>query len=157
MQISSRFTVALHIFTCAEFFRDRCRVTSEFLSASIHTNPALIRKIVSQLKDAGLLSVARGTGGIAAARPLREISFYDVYRAIEPLEGGKLFRFHPSPSEDCPVGRNIHALLDAKLDAIQDAMENEMKKTSLAELADAMRELSEQEDGTVRQGKESAT
>ena len=141
MQISSRFTIALHIFTCVDTFKDDYKITSEFLAGSINTNPVIIRKILTQLKNAGLITVARGTGGISPTRPLKEISFYDVYQAIEPVENGDLFNFHSSPNPQCPVGKNIHALLDNKLKTIQLAMENEMKKYTLDDLRIGMQEL----------------
>lgn len=141
MQISSRFTIALHIFTCVETFKNDYKITSDFLAGSINTNPVIIRKILTQLKNAGLITVARGTGGISPTRPLKEISFYDVYQAIEPVENGDLFNFHSSPNPQCPVGKNIHALLDDKLKTIQLAMENEMKKYSLDDLRIGMQEL----------------
>lgn len=141
MQISSRFTIALHIFTCVETFKNDYKITSDFLAGSINTNPVIIRKILTQLKNAGLITVARGTGGISPTRPLKEISFYDVYQAIEPVENGDLFNFHSSPNPQCPVGKNIHALLDDKLKTIQLAMENEMKKYTLDNLRIGMQEL----------------
>lgn len=141
MQISSRFTVALHIFTCVDTFKDDYKVTSDFLAGSINTNPVIIRKILTQLKNAGLITVARGTGGITVNRPLSEITFYDVYQAIEPVENGDLFHFHESPNPECPVGRNIHRLLDEKLKAIQDSMEDKMKEFTLADLRTRMQEI----------------
>ena len=141
MQISSRFTVALHIFTCVETFKDDYKVTSDFLASSIGTNPVIIRKILTQLQGAGLIKVLRGTGGIEVTRDLSEISFFDVYQAIEPVEDGDLFRFHENPSPQCPVGRNIHALLDDKLSAIQNAMETEMKKYTLDDLRKGMQDI----------------
>ena len=141
MQISSRFTVALHIFTCVEMFKDDHKVTSDFLAGSINTNPVIIRKILTQLKNADLITIARGTGGITVNRPLSEITFYDVYQAIEPVENGSLFHFHDSPNPECPVGRNIHALLDGKLKAIQGAMEDEMKTYSLEDLKNGALDL----------------
>lgn len=145
MQISSRFTIALHIFACVDTFKDQYKVTSDFLAASINTNPVIIRRILSQLKNAGLITVARGKGGIAPARPLTGITFFDVYEAIEPVEKGDLFHFHEGPNPDCPVGRNIHALLDDKLRAIQLSMEAEMKKYTIADLHTGMQELLEKE------------
>ena len=141
MQISSRFTVALHIFTCVDTFGNEYKITSEFLAGSINTNPVIIRKILSQLKNAGLIMVARGTGGVEITRPLNEITFYDVYEAIDPVENGDLFSFHAGPNPQCPVGRNIHVLLDDKLKAVQLAMENEMKKYTLDDLKSGMKEL----------------
>ena len=143
MQISSRFTIALHIFTCIDVFKDEYKVTSDFLAGSINTNPVVIRKILAQLRNAGLITIARGTGGVELTRPLSEITFYDVYQAIEPVENGDLFRFHENPNPECPVGRNIHALLGDKLKSIQDAMEEEMRKYTLLDLHSGITELLE--------------
>jgi len=63
----------------------------------------------------------------------------------EPVENGDLFRFHESPNPNCPVGRNIHELLDDKLKSIQNAMESEMKKYTLLDLRIGMKELLEKE------------
>ena len=141
MQISSRFTVALHIFTCVDTFKDDHKVTSDLLASSINTNPVIIRKILLQLKSAGLINVARGTGGIELTRNLSEITFFDVYEATCSVGDGDLFRFHEAPNPACPVGRNIHALLDDKLKSIQNAMEEEMKKYTLLDLRTGMQEL----------------
>lgn len=143
MQISSRFTIALHIFTCVDTFKGEYKITSDFLAGSINTNPVIIRNILTKLRNAGLIKVARGAGGITLTRPLSDITFFDVYQAIEPIEDGSLFHFHEAPNPDCPVGKNIHGLLDSKLKDIQDAMENEMKKYSLADLHTGMEELLE--------------
>lgn len=141
MQISSRFTIAIHIFACMETFEGEYKITSDFLASSIHVNPVIIRKILSQLKKAGLIEVARGTGGTTATRPVDEITFYDVYEAVDLLEDGDLFHFHENPNPDCPVGKNIHKALDDKLVDIQRAMENEMKKYTIADVVNDIKQL----------------
>lgn len=134
MQISSRFTLAIHIFACINTFEDEYKVTSDFLAESTNVNPVIIRKILGQLKGAGLINVARGTGGASVAKPLNEITFLDVYRAVECVENGNLFHFHENPSTNCPVGRNIHHILDDKLVRVQAAMENELASITLEDL-----------------------
>lgn len=134
MQISSRFTIAIHIFACVDTFGKDYKITSDFLASSINVNPVIIRKILSQLKNAGLIEVARGTGGTLPTRPISEITFYDVYLAVDLLEKGDLFHFHDNPNPNCPVGKNIHMALDDKLSQIQGAMENEMKKYTIADV-----------------------
>ena len=134
MQISSRFTIAIHVFACMETFAEDYKITNDFLASSINVNPVIIRKILSQLRNAGLIEVARGTGGTTATRPIDEITFYDVYLAVDLLEEGQLFHFHENPNPNCPVGKNIHIALDDKLSHIQRAMENEMKKYTIADV-----------------------
>lgn len=134
MQISSRFTIAIHMLACIEKFKAEYKVTSDFLATSINVNPVIIRKILSQLKGEGLIEVARGTGGATLSRPVEEITFYDVYRAVDVIEKGDLFHFHENPNEKCPVGRCIHFALDDRLGKIQKAMENEMKKYTLSDV-----------------------
>ena len=134
MQISSRFTIAIHMLACMDVFKDEHKITSDFMALSINVNPVIIRKILSQLKDAGLIEVKRGPGGAAIARPLDEITFFDVYRSVECIEENTLFHFHENPNPECPVGKNIHHVLDDKLLRIQDAMERELKAITLADM-----------------------
>lgn len=134
MQISSRFTLAIHIFACIDTFGNECKVTSDFLAGSTNVNPVIIRKILGQLKGAGLINVARGTGGTTVAKPLNQITFLDVYRAVECVENGDLFHFHENPNTNCPVGRNIHHILDDKLLKVQTAMEKELASITLEDL-----------------------
>lgn len=146
MQISSRFTIALHMFACMETFGKDYKITSDFLASSINVNPVIIRKLLSQLKNAGLIDVARGTGGMTATRPIDQITFYDVYLAVDLLEEGELFHFHENPNPECPVGRNIHAALDNKLSDIQKAMENEMKKYTIADVASDIQKIARESE-----------
>lgn len=134
MQISSRFTLAIHILACIDTFKDEYKVTSDFLAGSTNVNPVIVRKILGQLKAAGLVTVARGTGGASIPRPLGEITFLDIYNAVECVENGELFHFHENPNIQCPVGRNIHHALDAKLMQIQKAMERELASITLADV-----------------------
>lgn len=134
MQISSRFTLAVHIFACIDTFKDEYKVTSDFLAGSTNVNPVIIRKILGQLKAAGLVEVARGSGGASIPKPLNEITFLDIYRAVECVGNGELFHFHENPSPDCPVGRNIHVILDDKLRRVQEAMEQELASITLEDV-----------------------
>lgn len=134
MQISSRFTLAIHIFACIDTFGDEYKVTSGFLAESTNVNPVIIRKILGQLKGAGLIEVARGTGGTTVAKPLEKVTFLDVYRAVECVENGNLFHFHDNPNTNCPVGKNIHHILDDKLLRVQTAMERELASITLEDL-----------------------
>lgn len=145
MQISSRFTIATHMLVIIALKGKESKVTSDFLASSVGVNPVIIRKTLSQLKKADLISVARGTGGAEIIKNLENISLLDIYQAVECLgKTGQLFSFHDNPNPACPVGANIHGVLDQKLDKIQMAMEQELGQTSLAQLvADAKAKIQE--------------
>lgn len=147
MQISSRFTIAVHIFACLETFQGKIKITSDFLAGSVNTNPVIIRKILLQLRNAGLLNVARGTGGITLAKSPEQITLLDIYNAVESVENGTLFHFHEAPNSLCPVGRNIHKILDEKLERVQSAMEKELQSISLAEIQKDTNRIITEEQG----------
>lgn len=133
MQISSRFTIAVHILTCIDYFHDTHELTSEFIASSVGVNPVIIRQIILQLKAAGLIEVIRGKKNIELLKRTDEITLYDVYEAVESVRG-KLFRFHENPNPDCPVGKKIHDALDESLDEIQNALEESMKGITLKDI-----------------------
>ena len=141
MQISSRFTVSVHMLICIEMFKNDRKVTSDFLAASVNANPVVIRRILQQLKKAGIVSVVRGSGGADIARPLEEITLLDLYNAVECVNGGGLFHFHENPNQLCPVGRNIHAVLDGRLEEVQAAMEREMSSVTMRDILNDTKSL----------------
>ena len=138
MQISSRFTLAVHILIVIETFKHEQKVTSELMASSANVNPTVIRRLLQQLKKADIVTVRRGSGGADITRPLEDITLLDIYRAVEPVENGQLFHFHEGPNPLCPVGKNIHRIMDHRLEEIQNAMEDKMRRITIADImADA--------------------
>lgn len=143
MQISSRFTIAVHVLICIETFKKEMKTTSDFLASSVNVNPVVIRRILQQLKKAGIVEVKRGSGGADLARDPADITLLDVYTAVESVEEGRLFHFHENPNPQCPVGSNIHNILDDRLKRIQDAMEDQMRSVTIRDvMEDACRIIS---------------
>jgi DNA-binding IscR family transcriptional regulator len=145
MQISSRFTIGVHLLAVIDYLGEDEKVTSSVLAGSIGVNPVIVRNVMGNLKEAGLISISQGRSGISLTRTPERITFYDVYKAVDSVHDEGLFHFHENPNPECPVGRNIHALLDDKLKAIQGAMEEEMRKYTLLDLRSGITELLEKE------------
>ena len=140
MQIGSKFTIGVHIITAIDYFRDMDRVNSEFLARSIGVNPVIVRTVISQLREAGIVQTKRGSSGAELSKRLDEITLYDIYKAVgsvDPEEG--LFHFHEQPNPECPVGRNIHKVLDQHLIDAQRALEAELRSTTMADIAEDIR------------------
>ena len=145
MQITSKFTAAVHILTCIDVFGGQMRVTSDFLSGSTGVNAVIVRNVLGQLRNAGIVETRQGSGGAHLAKALDEITLYDIYKAVDCIDDEGLFHFHENPNVDCPVGRNIHKAMDVRLEAAQAALENELKSTTLAQVvADTRKEINEE-------------
>lgn len=144
MQIPSRFTIAIHILTGIEIFEEK--PTSELLAKSIGINPVIVRTIIKDLREAGLLITQRGSAGAKLSKPLSEMSFYDVYKAVDMIKDNVLFRFHEDPSPNCEIGRNIHEAISGYLTESQIAMETVLKSISMQEAVRNIQELIKKEN-----------
>ena len=135
MQIGSKFTIGVHIITAIDYFKDMDRVNSEFLAGSIGVNSVIVRTVISQLREAGIVKTQRGSSGAELTKKLDEITLYDIYKAVGSVDTEEgLFHFHEQPNPDCPVGRNIHRVLDQRLIDVQRAMEEKLRSTTLADI-----------------------
>lgn len=131
--MNTRFSVATHILTFLES-QQGSPASSELIASSVNTNPTLIRRLLSQLAKAGLTTSLMGSGGGALlARPGSSITLLDVHRAID--EEFVAFPLHQQPNPLCPVGRNINKVLSRRLGEVQTAMEHELSRTTIADLA----------------------
>ena len=139
MQITSKFTIAVHVITAIDYFKDHEKVTSNFLAGSVGANPVIVRNVMGNLKEAGIIDISQGKSGITLAKRLDDITFYDIYRAVDSVSDEGLFHFHENPNTNCPVGRNIHKAMDEKLLKVQQAMEAEMKQITLSDVVEDTR------------------
>jgi Rrf2 family protein len=131
--MNTRFAVAVHILTFLQTQKGE-PATSELIAGSVNTNASLIRRLLLQLARAGFTTSQMGTGGGALlARPADTITLLDVYRAVD--ENRNVIPMHSAPNPKCPVGRNIQAVLEGRIDAAERALQQELARTTIAELA----------------------
>ena len=142
MQISSKFTIGVHLLAVIDYLSEDEKVTSNILASSIGVNPVIVRNVMRNLKEAGLISISQGKSGISLTKTPDQITFYDVYKAVDSVKDEGLFHFHENPNPECPIGRNIHKAMDSKLKRVQRCMEDEMRKITLADvMTDIQNEL----------------
>ena len=145
MKVSSKFTVAVHTLLCIHRFGGEKKVTSDFIAGSTGVNPVIIRRTLLSLKAAGLVKVAAGTGGAEIIAEPSSLTLFDIYKASGSLEED-VFGFHEQPNPACPVGKNIHKILDSHLADAQKAFEQSLATVKFSEL---VRELEEAEKTNV--------
>ncbi|MFC5403361.1 Rrf2 family transcriptional regulator [Cohnella soli] len=139
MQISSRFSIAVHVLSLLAI-SPSAHHTSEWIAGSVGTNPVIIRRVIGQLKKAGLVNVRAGSGGATLVRGLSDIRLLDVYRAVDVVEEGQLFHMHDEPNPQCEVGANIEAVLRLLFGKAQAAMEAVLADVTLEELVHVLAE-----------------
>jgi Rrf2 family protein len=136
---STRFAVAVHILAALTINNGNA-VRSEQLATSASTNPTVIRRILSMLAEAGLTNSQLGYGGGAIlAKPSNQITLLDVFQAVEE---SNIFEMHRTPPDkNCFVGRNIQQVLTNTTTKAQQALETELAKTTIAEVAQDIQAL----------------
>jgi Rrf2 family protein len=132
MSSNSRYSVAVHILLMLDD-PDGEWVTSEWIAGSVNTNPVVIRRILAQLQEVGLVDGQKGAhGGYRMARPSSKVTMWEVYEAMR--EDGP-FGMHTSPpNAKCPIGGKIQKHLQALYDATEQSMQRVLDKTTLGGL-----------------------
>ncbi|AKC66122.1 Rrf2 family transcriptional regulator [Bacillus altitudinis MN12] len=130
-QISSRYTIAVHILSFIAGVSKEC--TGDFIAESVNSNPVIIRKMMAMLKKADLIEIRRGVGGASLKRPAEDITLLDVYRAVDVSEDEELFNFH-QPVIACPIGQAMDTRLRQELKEAQSALEHHLKQVTIKQL-----------------------
>lgn len=139
MQIGTKFSVSIHILLSVEVFKNNYKVTSDFIASSVNTNPVVIRKLMGLLRNAGLIVITQGTGGIKLTREPSLITLLDIYRAVEPQT--EMFKVHKDTAPGCPLGGNIELLLNPFFSKVQTSFMDEMKTVTLSDLMESLERL----------------
>lgn len=129
MSTNSRFAVAVHVLSLMAWSGEE-PLKSEQVAESVNTNPVVIRRMLKELAEAGLVVSQTGSlGGSRLAGDPAETTLLDVYQALE-CRG--VFSLHRQPpSRDCPVGVNIETVLGDVLLEVDSAVEQVLKNITI--------------------------
>jgi Rrf2 family protein len=135
MSANSRLTIATHALAwMALNERGGAELsTSEQVATSVKTNPVVIRRLMSEMGKAGLVSSRRGANaGWRLAKTPEAISLWDIHDALGAETAFAMHRNEPSPI--CPVAQGIRPALAPVYARVDDAVRRELAATSLADV-----------------------
>jgi len=129
MSTNSRFAVAVHVLSLMAWSGEE-PLKSEQVAESVNTNPVVIRRMLKELAEAGLVVSQTGSlGGSRLAGDPAKTTLLDVYQALE-CRG--VFSLHRTPpSRDCPVGVNIETVLGDVLLEVDSAVERVLQNITI--------------------------
>lgn len=132
MNRDTRLSDVLHVLLHMD--QANAPLTSEVLAQSMNTNPAIFRRTMAGLRDAGLVRSGKGHGGgWELALPLNQITLSTVYEA---LGRPNLFAIgnrngHP----ECIVEKNVNAVMAATMAEAEALFAQRFRELTLDEIA----------------------
>ena len=138
MPRSSRFSVALHVL--AHLVGAPAPRTSEDLAGCVGTNPVVVRRTLAGLREAGLVTSARGTGGgWLLARDAADVTLRDVYAALGQRLLHGIDVAGSKGRSGCRIQRAVAGTLDEFLDDAEALLAERLGRITLASLATRVR------------------
>lgn len=139
MSANSRLTIAAHALAWISLYQRQGHevATSEQIATSANTNPVVIRRLLGELRRAGLVRSRRGVGaGWTLTRDLESMTLLDVYEAVEP---GPLFGMHrATPDQECVIGYGIQPAMQGIYEGIEQTLRCELARVTME---DVLREV----------------
>ena len=137
MKRDSKLSLALHALGHMANAPDRA-LRSEELAQIGPTNPVVVRRVLGLLRDAGLVTSAKGhDGGWRLAHAATDISVADVYSAV-----GEPFFRKPATGPDnpphCAIERALQSTMQNALARAEAALKADLAQFSIADLAQGM-------------------
>lgn len=135
---NTRFLIATHIMVGLagkKMYMDGQPLNSEYMAYSVNTNPVVIRRIVSELKRAGLVDAKTGpNGGAFIAKDPSRITLADIYNALK--DGGDIFNVNECKANHCCViGRGIKPAFTNLVGEAESALLDVLAKKTIKEFA----------------------
>ncbi|MVN89523.1 RrF2 family transcriptional regulator [Mucilaginibacter aquatilis] len=129
--MNGRFQIAVHILTLLHAAKNEL-LSSDYIAGSVNANAVLIRKELSNLRGAGLVSSKEGkAGGYYLNKDAHQITMADIYNVA--MQNPILGKARNQPNPKCPIGQKIGGHLN-KLDAdITLTINNKLAKQTLAD------------------------
>ena len=137
MSTNSRFAVAVHVLSLMAWSGEE-PLKSEQVAESVNTNAVVIRRMLLELAEAGLVISQTGSlGGSRLANDPAKTTLLDVYEA---LECGSVFSLHRQPpSRECPVGVNIETVLGDVFSQVDSAVVQVLGKITINDVVQQLK------------------
>lgn len=135
MKRDSRLSFSLH--ALLHISEHEGPVTSEILGKGMDTHPVVVRRTMAGLRNAGLVDSVKGHGGgWSIARPLKDISLLDIYRALD--EPVLIQQHRETERPDCLVEQTVGGALEQAFQEAEELIISRLSKIKLSDLRESL-------------------
>ena len=149
MKISTRFSDAINLLSFIHIYKGQISLSSETIAGSIETSPVMVRKLMGELRRAGLIETTNGTPDPKLAKATDQISLLDVYLAVE--KDKPLFQIDYKTNPDCIVGGNIQETLKEYYNQAEVAAKAKLNSIKLSDVIDTILVKQKEKEAFKRQ------
>ena len=132
MKISSTYTIALQILMMIKRYSEE-KLTSNYFSNKIGAAPALIRAVMADLKNSGIIESRQGPGGTHLLKKLEDISLYDVYKAVTK-DTDSVLKFYDNENKESSFETQVISVTEECFSTYISSFYNELKAHTVADI-----------------------
>lgn len=133
---NGKLSLALHTLGHMAHAPDRVRTSSD-IADHAGTNSVVVRRVLGQLRKAGLLSSEKGhAGGWKLARNPQHISLADVYLALDESIVATATKIN---HHECAIEHALHHRVSKVLEDVEQTLIERLSQTTIFEIRDTHR------------------
>ena len=109
------------------------KMNSKEIALGLKTNPVVVRRLMAQLAEAGLIVSRKGRdGGVWLAQNPDKVTLADVYRAVEMPE--MITEFHKPALKACAVSCSMKKIVGQVSESLDKDIRKSLARTKLSDL-----------------------
>lgn len=124
--------MAIHILSMAATAEDGLSLTSDWIAGSINTNAVVVRRLIGDLKAAGLVAAVQANRGLRLCQQPRDITFWDVLKSVDPEH--EWLAIHQDSNPDCGIGRQIEGVLSELYAGLGQQLQQQLQGKTLQDV-----------------------
>lgn len=115
-------------------------MTSDILAETLKTNPSYVRRILTALVKAGLISSASKTKGCALLKVPEDIHLTEIYNAVEPGVSKLNMNLSQNPDTGIHLGKCEQPVIEELFNEMENAVEKILAEKTLRDLINSVRQ-----------------
>lgn len=141
--MDNTFSVAIHILIMISESQEE--ISSQALASSVGTNASYIRRVVTQLRKAGLIHSRQGKRGYRLTKNPKQISLLEIYQATQGRQEVQLFQLHPNINQECPVGQYMEQATAPVFSDMERELQQQLSNKTLEEIIEQLYRAAQRE------------